>query len=87
MFLRTTGGDPKAMLALIDSFTDSSEEELRRIAMPTLILSGAEDQDNGPAEALAEILPQGRYVEVPGNHMSAVTKPELGRAMAEFLAA
>lgn len=87
MFLRTTGGDPKAMLALIDSFADSTEEELRRIAMPTLVLSGAEDQDNGPAEALADILPDGRYVEVPGNHMSAVTKPELGRAMADFLAA
>ena len=87
MFLKTTGGDPKAMLALIDSFADSTEEELRAIAMPALILSGAEDQDNGPAEALAALLPQGRYVEVPGNHMSAVTKPELGRAMADFLAA
>jgi pimeloyl-ACP methyl ester carboxylesterase len=87
MFLRTTGGDPKAMLALIGSFADSTEAELRGIAMPTLVLSGAEDQDNGPAEALAEILPDGRYVEVPGNHMSAVTKPELGRAMADFLTA
>jgi pimeloyl-ACP methyl ester carboxylesterase len=87
MFLRTTGGDPKAMLPLIDSFADSTEEELRGLAMPTLILSGAEDQDNGPAEALADLLPQGRYVEVPGNHMSAVTKPELGLAIADFLAA
>jgi pimeloyl-ACP methyl ester carboxylesterase len=54
--------------------------------MPTLVLSGAEDDDNGPAEALAEILPQGRYEEVPGNHMSAVTRPDLGEALAEFLA-
>jgi pimeloyl-ACP methyl ester carboxylesterase len=87
MFLRTTGGDPKAMLPLIESFADSTEDELRAIIMPTLILSGAEDQDNGPAEALADILPQGRYQEVPGNHMSAVTKPELGVAFADFLAA
>jgi pimeloyl-ACP methyl ester carboxylesterase len=87
MFLRTTGGDPKAMLPLIDSFADSTEEELRSIAMPTLILSGAEDQDNGPAEALADILPNGRYQEVPGNHMSAVTKPELGLVIADFLSA
>lgn len=87
MFLKTTGGDPQAMLALIDSFADSSEDELRLIAMPTLILSGSEDQDNGPSEALADVLPQGRYAEVPGNHMSAVTRPELGRAMADFLAA
>jgi pimeloyl-ACP methyl ester carboxylesterase len=86
-FLKTTGGDAKAMLPLLGSFVDSTEEELRSIAMPTLILSGAEDQDNGPAEALAELLPEGSYVEVPGNHMSAVTKPELGKAIADFLSA
>jgi pimeloyl-ACP methyl ester carboxylesterase len=85
-FLKTTGGDAQAMLPLLGSFVDSTEDELRSIAMPTLVLSGAEDDDNGPAEALADLLPQGRYVEVPGNHMSAVTRPELGVAMAEFLA-
>ena len=31
--------------------------------------------------------PQGRFVEIPGNHMSAVMRPELGDAIAEFLAA
>jgi hypothetical protein len=36
---------------------------------------------------LADLLPAGRYVAVPGNHMSAVTKPELGRAIADFLSA
>ena len=86
-FLKTTGGNPQAMLPLLGSFVDSTEAELRGVDIPTLVLSGAEDRDNGPAEALAEILPQGRYAEVPGNHMSAVTRPELGRAMADFLAA
>ena len=33
------------------------------------------------------LLPDARFVEVPGNHMSAVTKPELGRAIADFLVA
>jgi pimeloyl-ACP methyl ester carboxylesterase len=84
-FLKTTGGDPGAMLPLLGSFVDSSEDELRAIAMPTLVLAGAEDQDNGPAAALAELLPDGRYVEVPGNHMSAVTRKELGGAIADFL--
>lgn len=86
-FLKTTGGDAEALLPLLGSFVDTSEEELRAISLPTLVLSGAEDRDNGSAEDLAALLPQGRYVEVPGNHMSAVTKPELGRALADFLAA
>jgi len=86
-FLKTTGGDPQALLPLLGSFVDSSEEELRGIAMPTLVVAGAEDQDNGPAEELADLLPNGRLVEVPGNHMNAVTRPDLGRAIADFLAA
>lgn len=86
-FLKTIGGDPLALFPLLGSFVDSSEAELRRVAVPTLVLSGADDQDNGPAEALAHLLPDARFVEVPGNHMSAVTKPDLGRAIADFLAA
>jgi len=86
-FLKTTGGDPQALLPLLGSFVDSTEAELRAIAVPTLVLSGAEDQDNGPAEDLAALLPDARFVAVPGNHMSAVTKPDLGRAIADFLAA
>jgi pimeloyl-ACP methyl ester carboxylesterase len=84
-FLKTTGGDPQALLPLLDSFVDSTEAELRAIAMPTLVLQGAEDQDNGSAGDLARLLADARYVEVPGNHMSAVTKPDLGRAIADFL--
>ena len=85
-FLKTTGGDPQALLPLLDSFVDTSEGELRAIAMPTLVLQGADDHDNGEAEEVAALLPQGRFAEVPGNHMSAVTKPDLGRAIADFLA-
>lgn len=86
-FLKTTGGDPDALLPLLDSFVDTSEAQLKNIAMPTLVLSGSEDRDNGSSEKLAALLPRGRYVEIPGNHMSCVTRPELGRAIADFLAA
>jgi pimeloyl-ACP methyl ester carboxylesterase len=85
-FLKTTGGDPEALLPLLDSFVDTSEEMLRSISMPTLVLSGAEDDDNGSPQALAQLLPKGEFVSVPGNHMSAVTRPDLGRAIADFLA-
>ena len=84
-FLKTTGGDPQALLPLLGSFVDSTEAELRAIHVPTLVLAGAEDQDNGPSVDLEAVLPDARFVEVPGNHMSAVTKPELGKAIADFL--
>jgi pimeloyl-ACP methyl ester carboxylesterase len=84
-FLKTTGGDPKALRLLLDSFVDTPEAEIRKIRQPTLVIGGVDDDDNGPGAALAAILPNGRFDTVPGNHMSAVTRPELGRAIAGFL--
>ena len=55
--------------------------------MATLVLCGTEDDDNGSAEELAAALPNATYAAVPGTHMSRVTKPEFGDALARFLAA
>ena len=85
-FLKTTGGDPVALLGIIDTFAGTPLEILRTFAMPIQVLCGVEDEDNGSAPALAALLPNAVYAEVPGGHMSAVVKPELGAAMAAFLA-
>lgn len=85
-FLKTTKGDPQALLGVLDTFVDTPPQAIARVLQPTLVVAGAEDQDNGSAPDLANALPDGRYVEVPGGHMSSVAKPELGRAIAAFLA-
>lgn len=85
-FLKTTKGDPEALLHILDTFVDTSEAELRALDLPVLALAGEEDDDNGSIRDLAALLPNARAVEIPGNHMSAVMKPELGRAIADFLA-
>jgi len=36
---------------------------------------------------LAAALPNGEFREIPGTHMSSITKPEFGEAIAAFLAA
>ena len=86
-FLKTTKGDPKALLLLLDTWEHVQESDLAKLTMPTLVVAGAEDLDNGSAPALAERLPKGTYQEVPGGHMSSVLKPELGAAIAAFLGA
>ncbi|URW76294.1 alpha/beta hydrolase [Sphingomonas donggukensis] len=86
-FLKTTGGDPVALLGILDTFVDTPLDTVRGFVQPALVVNGVDDDDNGSAAALAEALPDARYVETPGNHMSAVVKPELGRAIADFLAA
>ncbi|MDP1026328.1 alpha/beta fold hydrolase [Sphingomonas sp. KR1UV-12] len=86
-FLKTTGGDPVALGHILDTFVDTSIEQVRAIRQPVLVVAGIEDQDNGSAPDLAAALPDGRYVEIPGGHMSSVVKPELGQAIADFLTA
>lgn len=85
-FLKTTKGDPEALLLILQTFVDTSEAEIAAIDLPTAVITGAEDFDNGSAQQVADLLPHGRFIEIPGNHMSAVTRPELGDAIASFLA-
>jgi pimeloyl-ACP methyl ester carboxylesterase len=85
-FLKTTKGDAAALLRVLDTFVDTPPGVLSAIEQPVLVVSGCEDDDNGSARELADTLPYGEYAEVPGNHMSAVTKPELGATIADFLA-
>lgn len=85
-FLKTTGGDPVALLGIIDTFVSTPRETVAGFNWPTLVVNGVDDDDNGSAAALAEVLPDAALVDIPGNHMSCVTKPELGQAIARFLA-
>jgi pimeloyl-ACP methyl ester carboxylesterase len=85
-FLKSTGGDPAAMRPLLDSFVDTTEAELAAIDVPVLVLSGRDDDDNGSAAELADRLGSGRLSEIPGNHMTAVLRPELGQKIAEYVA-
>ncbi len=84
-FLKTTGGDGVALNLILDSFVDTDEAVLGGLDTPVAVVCGTEDDDNGSAAALADILPHGQLITVPGNHMSAVARPDLGQAFANYL--
>nr|WP_279614856.1 alpha/beta fold hydrolase [Sphingomicrobium astaxanthinifaciens] len=86
-FMKTMQVVPEAMRLLLPTFTDAHDEWLDAFNMPSAVICGTEDRDNGDPQALADALPHGRLHPVPGTHMSSVTKPELGQAIADFLAA
>ncbi|MGH6653391.1 MAG: alpha/beta fold hydrolase [Sphingopyxis sp.] len=86
-FMKTMKVDRIAAGHLLDSFTDTSPDALAALTMPTFLVCGEQDQDNGSAPDLAAALPDARLVTIPGTHMSSVTQPEMGEAMAVFLAA
>jgi len=85
-FMKSQKIDRISAALLLESFADTFMEWLKSFTMPTLVVCGSEDDDNGSAEELAAALPNAVFREVPGTHMSSVTKPELGETIAEFLA-
>lgn len=84
-FMQTMKTDRVAARLLLGSIDDFFQDDLAAITMPTLVVCGADDRDNGSARDLAEALPDARYAEVPGTHMSSVTQPDFGTAIADFL--
>jgi len=85
-FMKSQKIDRVAAGLLLDSFADAFLNWLSAFTMPTLVVCGSEDDDNGSGRDLAASLPNARFAEVPGTHMSSITKPEFGSVIADFLA-
>ena len=88
-FMKTMKVDREAARLLLDTMRDREDkhEMVDAFTMPTLVVCGDQDDDNGSAVELAGILPNADYAEIPGTHMSSITKPALGEEIARFLAA
>ncbi|RIV89067.1 alpha/beta fold hydrolase [Aurantiacibacter zhengii] len=85
-FMKGQGIDPvAARLLLTQGVEDIAMDDLAKITMPTLVLIGDDDRDNGSPEKLRDALPDATLAVVPGNHMGSVTKKDMGRAILEFL--
>ena len=86
-FMKSMKVDRVAARLLLQSVDDTPPDALSGVTMPTACVCGVDDTDNGSAPALAQALPDGTYIEVPGTHMSSVAEPAMGRAIASFLTA
>ncbi len=84
-FMKSMKVDRVAVRHLLGTFADTSPDALAAITMPTGVVCGDEDRDNGDPAALTEALPDATHLVIPGTHMSCVTKPDLGRAIRDFL--
>jgi len=85
-FMKASVQNPDCIVHLLKSQQSTPSEALAKLDLPILVVCGADDQDNGSAPELVAALPDATYVEIPGNHMGSVTKPELGAAMKGWLA-
>lgn len=78
------GGDPRALLQVLDSLIATPDQAMRQVQTPTLIVVGDQDHAHASAEALAAVLPNARFTRVPSDHRSALTGPELATAITAF---
>ena len=86
-FMRANGVDPDAATLLLQAQTNARAKDVAAIDVPTLVLCADEDRYRAEAELLARTIPNARFAGMPGTHMSCVTKPEFGAALADFFAA
>jgi pimeloyl-ACP methyl ester carboxylesterase len=86
-FMKSQKIDRIAAGLLLQSFADTFMDWLEAFTMPTMVICGSEDEDNGSGKELAAVLPNAVFREIPGSHMSSVTKAEFGAAIVEFLSA
>ncbi len=86
-FMKTMKVDRVAASLLLRTFEDARAEWLQAFTMPTLVVCGEQDHDNGSAANLTAAMPNAQLRLVPGTHMSSVTEPSFGEAIADFVGA
>lgn len=85
MFMKTMKIDPVAARLLLQAVGPIDFDALAAADVPVGVVCGTEDRDNGSPSELVAMLADARLYEVPGTHMSCITRPELGQAMRDFL--
>jgi pimeloyl-ACP methyl ester carboxylesterase len=86
-FADQTRSDRRALAACLrGSRLLMTREEAARIAVPTLIAVGTTDEIAGSAQALGEIIPGSKVLDIPNrDHMRAVGDKVYKTGVVEFL--
>jgi pimeloyl-ACP methyl ester carboxylesterase len=78
------GGDPRALLQVLNSLVAVSPDELSQIPTPILVAVGDEDHAHRSAVDLAAVLPNGQFAGVAGNHWTTLTGHEFAAVVLGF---
>jgi pimeloyl-ACP methyl ester carboxylesterase len=83
---KATGGTLKGYLGALSARTYTPADLLATFDVPTLVLTGDQDLDNGSGPALAAKIPGARYQQLTGTHLTAVIDPAFPDAILGDLA-
>jgi len=82
---KATGGSLTGYLGALSARVYTPADLLATFNVPTLVLTGDQDLDNGSGPALAAKIPGARYQQLTGTHLTAVLDPALPDAVIEDL--
>jgi pimeloyl-ACP methyl ester carboxylesterase len=86
IFAERTGNDLGALAAMQRAPRPrATKVDFGGVSLPVLVLLGAEDVLVGKADRLAAAIPGAELVYTPGDHLTAVAKPEFKQAILDFL--
>ena len=87
-FAEQTKSDREALATCILASRDPiTEEDVRSIAQPALVAVGTHDEVSGEGQALADLLPNGRFLDIARrDHMTAVGDKVYKAGVLDFLA-
>jgi len=77
--------DPKTLAYQQKEQPSTSKEELGKLKLPVLVICGDADEDNGKAMELQQMIPNSKFVTVPGNHNAAGNTPVFASEVLKFL--
>jgi pimeloyl-ACP methyl ester carboxylesterase len=83
--IATNGLDRLALAYQQKGQPSTSKEELAKVKQKVMIICGDHDDDNGKAQDLQQLIPESRFVSVPGNHGSASGSPVFAVQVLSFL--
>ena len=84
-FAEQQGNDMAALAAIQRSTREFDRGKLAEVRNRVMVLIGEGDVLVGPADQLAAAIPGARLVKVPGDHLTAVVKPEFREAIVGWL--
>jgi pimeloyl-ACP methyl ester carboxylesterase len=84
-YVQSSGLDQQALAYLQKEQPSTSQEALKKVNVPVLVICGTADSDNGSAAELVKIFQKGIFKTVPGDHNNASRSQEFSNAVVSFL--
>jgi pimeloyl-ACP methyl ester carboxylesterase len=84
-YITDSGLDRQALALMQFGQPSTSKEEFSNVKKHVLVISGNEDNDNGSAKALSELIPHSIYATVPGDHNTTSRSQEFSDEVLKYL--